>query len=497
MKLKNLYIAIMLVSVGMLSSCSDWLTTEPNTGVIVRDFWQSKEDVNSAVIACYSSMQSSVVTSAFLWGELRGDLLTYMSNCPERYRLILEGEIKPDNSVVDWGAFYSTINYCNTVIEFAPQVLDIDESFTQKQLDAYLSEAYGLRALMYLYLVRSFGEVPLVLEASTSDDQDFSVAKSDMDVILTQIISDLLTAKEGAVVKYEDNASTKGRITLHAINAMLADAYLWKEDPANALIVCDEIINSGQYGLLEGNNNWFYNMYGVGNSAESIFELQYDVNKTNPFYGIMHQTSGRQLGASEYVYEDLFLVGENTNSDSIDIRGDNASYKSSRNNIVWKYMGWDNYTGRESYESYANYIFYRYSEILLFKAEALTLLDRGTEALPLIYTIRKRAMADAISDEDPSGDEREAVLNFIVNERAREFAFEGKRWYDVLRVARHDDYAYLDILITMVKYAALPEKQQSVVAKHRDYNYHYFPISQDELNVNPNLVQNEYYVTGN
>ncbi len=497
MKLKKIYIAFMFGALGLFSSCSDWLTTEPNTGVIVSDFWQSKEDVNSAVIAIYSSMQSTVVKDAFLWGELRADMLTYMSNCPVSYRLILEGDIKADNSVVDWGAFYTTINYCNTLIEFAPGVLDIDESFDQEQLDAYMSEAYALRALMYLYLVRSFGEVPLITQASTTDDQDFSVAKSSMSDILDQIVADLITAKEGAVVNYDDNASTKGRITRHAINAMLADVYLWREEPQNALTVCEEVISSGLYGLLEGNTNWFYNLYGEGNSAESIFELQFDVNKTNPFYGIMHQSSGKQLCASAFVYEDLFLQDENVDADSIDIRSDNSSYKSSRNNIVWKYMGWDNSTGRESYESYANFIFYRYSEILLFKAEALALLDRGSEALPLIYEVRKRGLASDLSDEQPTGDDKSAILAFLVNERAREFAFEGKRWYDVLRIARHDDYAYLDILINMVKYAALPEKQQSVVAKHRDKNYHYFPISQDELNVNPNLEQNEFYVTGN
>lgn len=278
---------------------------------------------------------------------------------------------------------------------------------------------------------------------------------------------------------------------------MLADVYLWREEPDKALAVCDEIISSGRYGLLEGDNNWFYNIYGLGNSAESIFELQYDDNKTNPFFSIMHQSNGRQLGASPFVYEDLFMLDENVDPDSVDIRGDNASYKSSRNNIVWKYMGWDNYTGRESYESYANYIFYRYSEILMFKAEALALLDRGSEALPLIYQVRKRAMASDVSDEKPTAGDKAAILNFIVSERAREFAFEGKRWYDVLRIARHDDYAYLDILINMVKYAALPEKQQSVISKHRDKNYHYFPIYQYELQVNPNLEQNEFFVTGN
>lgn len=490
-------IAFLLFAGTLFSACTDWLTTQPDTGVIVQDFWQSKEDVNAAAIACYQSMQSDVTKNMFLWGELRGDMVTYMANCPIEYLLILEGEIKPDNEVVDWGAFYSTINLCNTLIEFSPKVLELDGSMTQKDLDGYLAEAYTLRALMYFYLVRSFGEVPLILEASSTDSRDFSIPKSEMGVILDQIKSDLILAEKGAVEKYETNAATKGRITKYAVKAILADVYLWTEEPELSLKVCDEIINSNQYGLMLGDNLWFYSLYGEGNSAESIFELQFDQNKLNPFYGMFHQQRGRELNSAMVVYDTMFLLDENGDPDSIDIRGDNASFKSTRSNIFWKYMGWDASRGRESYESYANFIQYRYADILLLKAEALTHLGRGAEALRLIYEVRTRARASKNSDEKPSVDDKRSILNFLLNERAREFAFEGKRWYDVLRVSRYNNYENLNFLIEMVKYAAPPDKQQSIVSKHRDYNYHYFPISQSEIEVNPNLVQNEFYIDEN
>lgn len=490
-------IGIFLVVSTMFSACTDWLTTVPETGVIVQDFWQSKEDVNAAAIACYQSMQNDVTTNMFLWGELRGDMVTYMDNCPIRYQLILEGEIKPDNDLVEWGDFYSTINLCNTLIEFAPQVLALDESLSEEELNGYLAEAYTLRALMYFYLARTFGAVPLITTSSSTDNQNFSVPKSEMSVILGQIKEDLLVAEQGAVASYSSNAQNKGRITKYAVKAIMADVYLWTEEPELSLKACNEIINSGQFGLVFGDNVWFSTLYGVGNSAEGIFELQFDQNKLNPFFRMFHQQRGRQLTSAPVVYESMFILDENVDPDSIDIRGDNASFKSTRSNIFWKYMGWDASRGREDYESYANYMLYRYADVLLLKAEALAHLGRGAEALSLIYQVRERAKASKISDEKPSSEDKNAILRFILSERTREFAFEGKRWYDVLRVSRYNNYENLEILIEMVKFAALPDKQQSVVSKHRDVNYHYFPIHQDELNVNPNLEQNEFYIDQN
>ncbi len=495
MKTIKIKTAILLALVGMVfGSCSDWLTTEPESGLIVRDFWQSKEDVNSAAIAIYQSMQDDVTKNMFLWGELRGDMLIDMERCPISYLLILQGEIKPDNGVTRWGAFYSTINLCNTLIEFAPNVLSIDASFDQEQLNAYLAEARGIRALMYFYLARSFGDVPLITEAYSTDGKPFAVAKSPMADIFAQIKSDLQFAEQNAPFSYGSVAANKGRLTRYAAKAILADVGLWMEEPDVTLKACDEIIASGQFGLLLGDNVWFSELYGRGNSSESIFELQFDDNKLNPFYGMLHQSNGRQLTSAPVVYESMFVIDENVHPDSIDIRGDNASFKSTRSNILWKYMGFDANSGRENYQSYANFIFYRYADILMLKAEALAHKGSGADALKLVYDVRKRAMASKISDERPGAEDKNAILRFIVNERAREFSFEGKRWYDVLRVSRYNNYENLSILIDMVKYAAPPDKQQSVVSKHRDYNYHYFPINQDELNVNPNLIQNDFFI---
>ncbi len=70
---------------------------------------------------------------------------------------------------------------------------------------------------------------------------------------------------------------------------------------------------------------------------------------------------------------------------------------------------------------------------------------------------------------------------------------EGKRWFDLLRNAKRNNYARLDILIDAAIANALPEQQQSVIAKLKDPNSHYLPINTFELFTNKALVQNPFY----
>jgi hypothetical protein len=405
---------------------------------------------------------------------------------------VINVNILPTNSLANWRTVYQTINYCNTVIDFAPGVLQKDQTFTQDALNKYVAEAKTLRALMYFYLVRSFGEVPLKLKATSSDQEIEQLPKSSQDTVLTQVLKDLGEAEPNAVNSYGNTASDKGRVTKYTVYAIQADVYLWRDKYAECVAACNKIINSNQFGLIDGSSatTWFSTLYSNGNSNESIFEFQFDRQKLNTFYSML-TTSRRRLQASPIVMDEVYTV-DFINPDNKDIRGDGAAVRST-DNTIWKYIGITTTTARAQEESYAHWIVYRYADILLMKAEALNQLGNGQEALNLIYTIRNRARALAATDMAPNPADKDDIANFILRERAREFAYEGKRWYDLLRNAKRNNYQNLALLLDMVATTVPPDRQQSAIAKFRDKNSHYLPIYFYELQTDRLLIQNPFY----
>lgn len=496
--LKHIIKPLSLLIMLALCSCNEWLYLEPEDGVIRKDFWQSKEDVNSAVIGAYASLLGNTESSyysipelLFVYGEIRADMVAIGSKIRPEYYNIKTGDLLPDNRLFKWNAFYKTINNCNTVLEFAPDVPIVDASLSQEQLGYYESEVLALRALMYFYLYRSFGDVPLILEATKSDDANFLIEKSPKEEVLNTIISDLEIAFDKAIYSYNDPITNKGRITKYTIAAILVDAYLWKEDYENALAYCDFITESGNFALLPYDQNWFIDLFATGNSVESIFEIQFSQTKLNPYYSLYH--SNRYLKAAGDKLENVFIEDPLAEVDSFDIRGENCSFSPSDNYSFWKFIGKTPEMIREANDSHANFIVYRFSEILLFKAEALNHLGRGEEALRIINTVRKRANASKTTDFLGNSSDVNNLDRYILDERTREFAYEGKRWFDVLRFGQKNDYQNIGIITEMIMKYAPADKVNTITSKYQDKRFHYFPIHRVELESNPNLEQNPIF----
>lgn len=477
----------------LLGGCGDWLDLEPQDAIIKDKYWKTKEQVEAAVIGVYASLlgttdgSRSITELAFLWGEMRGDMIVPNNNALFDEVEVVNGNILQTNRLADWRSFYKTINYCNTVLDLAPDVLDSDPTFKEEQLQAYRAEMLTIRSLMYFYLVRTFREVPLKIRATVSDGDPYEIAKSTEEEVLNQIIADLTEAEQIAVASYGNHDKNKGRVTRYTVNALQADVYLWKGDYASCKVACDKIINSGQFGIVES-NVWFSGIFVEGNSNESIFELQFDAQKTNPFFN-MFAVNGRWL-ASILVMEEIYTIDFDV-ADNKDIRGESASLQT--DGRIWKYIGWDASRPRSIAESYAHWIVYRFADILLMKAEAMALTGEGEGAIEIINKIRARGHALDATRRDVNPSDIEGLLEYILEERAREFAFEGKRWFDVLRHARRDNYANLNFLINLAVKTAPIDRQQSIINKLRDTNSHYLPIFQYELETNTLLVQNPFY----
>ncbi|UEG54996.1 RagB/SusD family nutrient uptake outer membrane protein [Mucilaginibacter daejeonensis] len=491
---QTLLIASLTVSV---SSCNKYLELRPQDGITRDKFWQSKEQIKSAVIGCYIAMQvpfggrPAPAESFFVWGELRADMIAPGLGMGVDELNVVNATILSTNGVTDWRNFYRVINFCNTIIDFAPGVKDVDATLTDTELRGYLAEALTIRALMYFYLVRSFGDVPLKLKSTSSDSELVQLAKTPQPDVLKQIVADLKLAETYATTTYGDNASDKGRVTIYTVYAMEADVYLWMDNYNECIAATDKIINSNKFGLVAGNNNsWFNILYGVGNSAESIFELQFDQQSLNPYF-TMFSTNRRRYLAGPNTLDEVFGV-DLVNDINFDLRGIDASIRPDDQSI-YKYIGLTPDVARTQDVSYAHWIFYRYADILLLKAEACAQIGRGQDALTIINTLRTRAHAITVSAESPSPEDVAGVTNYVLRERARELAYEGKRWYDLLRNAKRNNYARLDLLTAAAIRSVPGTVQQSALNKLKDKNSHYFPIFQYEIQTDPNLIQNPFY----
>ena len=123
------------------------------------------------------------------------------------------------------------------------------------------------------------------------------------------------------------------------------------------------------------------------------------------------------------------------------------------------------------------------------KAEALSQLGRFNEARNIINEIRDRAGVSPISIQDS----RIAYEDAILEERALELAFEGKRWFDLMRMGRRDNFARKDKLVDAI-IKNVPSTQKRILgSKLTNPLGWYMPIYKNELERNLNLEQNPYY----
>lgn len=549
MKLQKIVI-LLLTAVVSFSSCSTWLEVPPEDGVTRDNFWQTKEETFSGLMGCYISLKggslskeaNDCVKRYFVWGELRADMAaplqivqpTQSQKDPDLLELNT-GEISTTNIYTDWALLYRSINQCNTLIKYAPQAKSIDMTFSDKLLKQYVAEAECIRSLMYFYLLRTFRDVPYITDASVYDNQNYLVSQTPQVQIEDSLISTLerIDNEDALPSTYNTLVFTKGRFTKWAMKSLLADIYLWHGDYQKCINQCNQIIESRQYSLIpvskesayvdnlvtlktdtvpiasEGDiDNLFTKVYGDGNSDESILELQYSLDDklANPFFPWLGSTKSNvaQILPNMTNMRGTFFLESLIDKNSYDIRSEKFSYTSGGS--IWKHIGQTRTVGYDG-SSYTNWIFYRFADIILMKAEALTqqaLLHSNNqaellEAKTLLDEIKINRNATETTNpfyKQTGYIDGKTMERAILMERAREFCFEGKRWFDILRHARRNNYApdNLKYLEEMSLISTSPEKVATLQNKLlTSFGSHYLPINADEIKANSKLIQNESY----
>lgn len=514
--MKNKRNILFILAFSLLTpACSDYLDIRPENQLLLDDFWKKESDVEAVVLTCYSAMtEADFMSRVMLWGELRSDNVTPSEGAGDVIKQINNAIILPTYDLCTWSPMYKVINYCNTVLKYAPEVEKLDPNFTTADLQAKEAEVLAIRALCYFYLVRSFRDIPLSLEATVSDDQNLVLSQSSPDVVLKKITDDLLLAETWALSVYPTKMETKGRMTKDAIRALLADVYLWRKDYANCITYCDKLINATTYetnmsgGKIEVPKYELIkdlstsSIFAEGNSSESIFELQFSTLLYNGAVSSLYgnpSTVGTLIATTSYANPESELIFPKTDERKADFiitkKTDAGAYQ------IFKYLGSRMSSGTGGLYSFkqttANWIFYRITDVMLMKAEALVQLQESAEnlvqALHIVNMTYMRANTTLLSADTLAFDAYKSVEGMeklVLLERQRELMFEGKRWFDLVRAAERKNTTTEIVDYLVNKYTT---NQSTIISKLSVMNSIYLPIPEGELMVNDSLKQNPYY----
>ena len=524
MKQKYIKIICAICVICGLSSCNDWLDVLPNNEQVTDNYWKSKEDVEAVIASSYYYMRQSTPT-IIKWGELRGGAIYTLGASEAKLQ---DFNMTASHSLCDWSTIYKIIGLANSVIMYAPGVND--NTYYDAMRNSHLAEAYFIRDYCYLLLVKNFKEVPLVLQAYVNDHASFDLAKSSELEIIAHIKEDIKTilSKGSAKGTYEEDWQTKGRVTKWALYALMADACLWSEDYDQCIQYCDMILNATDNfrpAFIKKSNDWF-TMFYPGNSNESIFELNWDYNsyqESNNFASLFTPTGSPTLRPTPQATEKMKqetqeLKNKGVTEDGrmgrmllgtyVPDNGSTAAWATANQYYIWKYYGTDvaDISGGARQHQDANFIIYRVAEIMMMKAQALTMKGESSwkEAISLINMIRNRAgLADfknidiTASDADTQISQLDelTLLEEILDQKEMEFMAEGKRWYDLLWFGRIAGNKYKTQFINKVIEGNVTTNQQWIFSVLQDANAWYMPIPQADIEHNTLLVQNPYYGT--
>lgn len=436
------------------SSCVD-LDLVPEGSMSPENFYLTEKDADAAVIASYSGLTSHYVYNQYSevlnsqgtddaeWGNGRNtsnadkndlDKFTYS---PET-KLVYEF----------WRTQYTVINRCNAAVENI-------EAMTEDKMPAanknkYIAEAKFIRALLYFNLVRTYGGVPIVLK-ETKSMKNLEVPRNTVDEVYKQIIDDLEYGEKYLLAKGEYSAANTGRATKGAAMALLARVYLTKKEYQKVVSKTTEIMALNQYDLYDKYADNF--ALDKENGTESIFDIQYKAGTGNPgssYNGYFRPPFVRINGWTGYgdnpVTENHYYAysGDDLRRD-VNVRlYTRTEYPGMSTSIKFPYYcnKYLDFSAEATVENSGNnYPVIRYSDVYLMRAEALGMLNHtDTEAYEYFNKVRRRGFGLPINtpssiDLQPQAS-KDVLLDSILCERRREFAFEGQRRFDLLRTGK-------------------------------------------------------------
>lgn len=502
--MKKTSITIILL-ITIFSSCSDFLDIKPKTTLASANFYKTQADFEQAVTGTYAPLQT-LYSQDWQLTEMRSDNTYFIYNIGNRGGKPTEDlatfTVATNNATVitQWTNDYLIIARANEVLA------TIDgATFTQSIKDNLKGQALFLRAFAYFDLVRKFGGVPLFLTPPTSYAETFK-SRSTSTEIYDQVIAD---AKAAAALLPNKAGTTIGRPSSGAANTLLADAYMMLGKWAEAETALLTVTSMG-YSLLS-NYGDIFKPTNKGNS-EIIFDIGYVAGTSQPLFNAVPYTF---LPATPNPSVITGVSPANANGGgSMNIPTPEliAAYESQITDTRFAasigfftgagaLVGIPTYTDQPYVKKYlyphavygqtdVNWPVYRYAEVLLMLAECLNEQNK-TGALGYLNQVRTRAgLANKASAT------QSALRDDILQERRVEFAFENKRWFDLIRAGKA--VSVMNAFGTNVK--ANPQNYYYVtgnIPPPNSFNVTtdllLYPIPVTEIVINSELKQNPGY----
>ncbi|GAB3167500.1 RagB/SusD family nutrient uptake outer membrane protein [Telluribacter humicola] len=448
--MKKIIILAGLIGLSVTSCNTDkFLTVVPETLLSSATFFTKEADFQQAVNAAYVPLRAMYNEAAWALEEMHSDNTYYARN-------VLFGAVENTENVADFavpsanGVTANTIvlnifrlNY--QIIARTNQVLSVIDNveFGAESKSNLKGQALFLRGFAYFELVRLFGKVPMHLQP-VPNREEAAAPLATTEELYAQVEKDLSEAAKLLPPKSKQEA---GRVTSGAAKTALANLYMIQKKWAEAEKLLMEIVNSGEYALMPDYNDAFSTTGGNKNNKESIFEIQYmegaaGYNGNQIYRFVPSPITAEELKPITGTSNPQAISGENNNVPTPDLiaayePGDKRKdisigfvtlSQSLRDNKVYPYIKKYARTHSLHGNTGQNWPVYRYSEVLLFLAEALNEQGKTSEAATYLNQVRTRAGL-AATTASSQADMRKAIMQ----ERRVELAFENKRWFDLVR----------------------------------------------------------------
>lgn len=478
---KTLYISILATSLFLGGCSASFLDVEPMTDVLENNFYQTIDDAEMALVGCYDGYQltssngnlSFTVVSEVLSDNCFGGTGHTDGRAYQVLDRFDKAQSPSDNNLFDgtWADYYAGIFRCNTLLTKMEETDFGDQQATQLRIEG---EARFLRALMYFDLVRLFERVPLLTAPTTEN-----VPQADPKEAYQLIVEDLKFAAENIpsdAYPKANAANNDGRVTLHAAKALLARVYLFYTGyygvddldvtKAEVLAGLEEVIASNEFALLEefkslwpassyvpvpADNTLDRSQYAGKGNVEVVFAKKFnntqnyngnlDGNRWLVMLGLRNTNFspyGQGWGActvnprlvnafsendTRKVASIIDIEGEGITGFDINDQREYTGYTNKKYTPTSLPDGTSNTGGENDFQisQDQDYFVIRYADVLLMAAEL-----GSSQAQNYFNLVRQRAygsnyMALSVSQAN------------ILAERRLEFAFEGIRYWDLLR----------------------------------------------------------------